>query len=494
MSKSRITAMVLVFTVAAVIEAARVSSLSVLSNNDVWWHLSSGLWILQHHQLPHSGLFSQSSALPWIATSWGYDVLLAGVYKLLDLRAIPALLMCFKAGLAVLTFVLAGGLRGKFWPAVLLCVATQYILSSTPPGPVYFSILFFGTELLLLLESRTAGSKRLIWLPLLFLASANLDIHFVYGIVLLILFVGAVAVGWVWLKDRQNAVSLRAAGVALLLSIFATLITPYFYHPYAVFLASATSAANGYFPDFRSMSFHRPQDYALLLLAMTAFLALGMRRSRDPFLIGALLASAIFSFHSQRDAWVVALSSLAVIATAIPEREMTVADGLSSLQRWATAVVVLLVLIAAFARVPRSREALLAKIGESYPVEASAYIREHRLPQPMFNNYEWGGFLDWYLPEYPAAIDGRAELYGGDFLIQYFSAMHADIPYSEFPTMREAQTLLLPADSLMGQALRNVPGFQVAYNDKVAVVLTKEQFGSDQQSALSRDKQYDAKP
>jgi hypothetical protein len=492
MSKPRIAAMLVLFTAAAGIEAVRLSSLSALSNSDVWWHLSSGLWILQHHRLPHTGLFTQSSSLPWIAVSWGYDVLLAGAYKLLALRAIPALLMCFKAGLAVLTFVLAGGLRGKFWPAILLSVAVQYILGSTPPGPIYFSILCLGTEFLLLLKSRTTGSKSLIWLPALFLAWANLDVHFVYGIVLLVIFLGALAIVRTWRNDRPDAVSFRIASGAVVLSICATLITPYFYHPYSVFLTSSSSAANSYFPDFCSMSFHQPQDYALLLLTMTAFLALGMRRSRDLFLIGALVACAIFSFHSQRDVWVVTLASLAIIAMAIPEREMTAGDHLGSWQAWATAVAVLVVLIGAFALVPRHRDALLAKIGESYPVEASAYIREHRLAQPMFNNYEWGGFLDWYLPEYPAAIDGRAELYGGDFLIEYFSAMNADIPYSEFPAMRQAQTLLLPANSLMGQALRNVPGFQVAYNDKVAVVLTKGQTTNEQRSAVQTDKDYEA--
>lgn len=493
MSKPRIATMLLLFTVAAVVEAARLSSLSALSSNDVWWHLSSGLWIIQHHQMPRNGLFSQSSALPWIATGWAYDALLASLYKVFDLRAIPVLLMSFKVALAILVFFLAGGLRGKFWPAVGLSVAAQYILGSIEPGPVYFSILGFGTELLLLLGSRRIGSKSLIWLPVLFLAWANLDLRFVYGIALLILFLGALTVGQVWLNFRETAVSLRTSGIAVALSIIATLITPYFYQPYGVFFTSLTSAANDYFPDFHAMTFHQPQDYALLLLTMTAFLTLGMWRSRDPFLIGSLIACAIFSFHSQRDAWLVTLASIAIIATAVPEREMAAIHSVTSLQGLAAGVIVLLVLIVAFMRIPRQRELLLAKVGESYPVGASTYIRTHGLPQPMFNNYEWGGFLDWYLPEYPAAIDGRAELYGGDFLIQYFNAMNADIPYSAFPAMRQARTLLLPASSVMGQALCNVSGFKVAYSDKVAVVLTKGGLTSERESGAQDDNQYDAR-
>jgi hypothetical protein len=485
MNKSRLAVMLLLFTAAAVIEATRLSSLSALSNNAVWWHLSSGLWILQHHQLPHNGLFSQSSALPWIDTSWAYDALLAGLYKLLDLRAIPVLLMCFETGLAVLTFLLAGGARGKFWPAVLLSVAAQYILGNVPPGPVYFSILCLGIELLLLLASRTIGSKSLLWLPWLFLAWANLDVHFVYGIALLILFLGALWAGEAWLSVRQT-VPLRRASVAVMLSIIATFITPYLYRPYRIFLVSFTNSANVYFPDFRAMSFHQPRDYALLLLTMAAFLALGVRRSRDPFLIGLPVASAILSFRSERDVWVVTLASIATIASALPEPETSEVHGWWRWQGLAAAALVVAILVIAFTRIPRSRDVLLAKVGESYPLEASAFIHEHGLPQPMFNNYEWGGFLDWYLPEYPAAIDGRAELYGDD----YFNAMNADIPYSEFPAMSRARTLVLPADSLMGQALGKVSGFQVVYSDKVAVVLTRPALASEPGSSAGSDKQY----
>ena|SRR5215469_16874072 len=84
MAKLRIPAMLLLFVSAALIEAFRLSSLSTLTNADIWWHLSSGLWMLQHRAFPHSGLFSQSPTLPWIASSWAYDLLLAGGTSWLD--------------------------------------------------------------------------------------------------------------------------------------------------------------------------------------------------------------------------------------------------------------------------------------------------------------------------------------------------------------------------------------------------------------------------
>src|SRR5579864_1652813 len=174
MAKLRTPLLLLLFSAAALLEVFRLSSLSAVANCDIWWHLSSGLWILQNRVFPHEGLFSQASGQAWSASSWGYEVLLGLAYKVLGLRTIPFFLMCFKAALAVLTFLLAGGIRGRFWPAVGLSVIAQYVLGAIPPAPAYFSILFFAIEMLLLLEARRSGSVRpLWWLVPLFLVWAN---------------------------------------------------------------------------------------------------------------------------------------------------------------------------------------------------------------------------------------------------------------------------------------------------------------------------------
>ena len=146
--------MVLLFATAGVLEARNLTSLSTLANADIWWHLRTGLWILQNHALPHAGLFSQSPDSPWIATSWTYDLKLAIFYKLFGLAAIPIFSISFKAGLAIVTFLLAGGRRGNFWAAVAVSAIAQYILAAVPATPLCCSVLLFGVELLLLLESR----------------------------------------------------------------------------------------------------------------------------------------------------------------------------------------------------------------------------------------------------------------------------------------------------------------------------------------------------
>jgi len=137
----------------------------------------------------------------------------------------------------------------------------------------------------------------------------------------------------------------------------------------------------------------------------------------------------------------------------------------------------LAIVLAVFAlaiRVPRNRETLLAKTGEHFPVRACDYIREHRLPEPLFNSYLWGNFLTWYLPEYPVAIDFRRGLYPDEEESNYFKVMNAELPYQALPSLQRAGTLLLERGTVMAEALETMPGFQVAYQDEISLVLLHE--------------------
>jgi hypothetical protein len=108
-------------------------------------------------------------------------------------------------------------------------------------------------------------------------------------------------------------------------------------------------------------------------------------------------------------------------------------------------------------------------------VGAADYIRDHHLPQPLFNPSQWGGFLMWYLPDYPVAIDGRAELYNDDQNIRYARFLQSQIPYSAYAPISRARTILLEKDSIKAQVLSRMPGYQVAYSDDVATVLLRKE-------------------
>lgn len=257
----------------------------------------------------------------------------------------------------------------------------------------------------------------------------------------------------------------------------ATFVNPYGYHPYSALLASQSSAVNIYLADHAAMRFHQPQDYVLLLLAMTAFVCFGMRRSVDLFQIIVLVGSMALAFHSQRDNWLLVLAATAcmgksMLATREPFAQLASRWSLQEIMGLVTSVAV--VALAFEMWIPRQPALLWTEVAQRFPVRASNYIRQHSLPVPLFNSYSWGSFLTWYLPEYPVAIDGRRGLYADDEAVNYFRVMKADIPYRGYSPMSLARTLLLNKTEVMAEALRSLPGFQVAYEDEISIVLLQD--------------------
>jgi len=481
LSAIQIVALTLVLAASPLLELKTLSSLWAPANSGTWLSLPTGTWILRNHGAPHVGLFSQSTKLTWIDPNCAYDLFAAVAFRLLSLRALVAIAMLSKLGLVLTAFLLAGGMRGRFWLALALSAFSQYLLANVLPGPTACSVVFFAIELYLVSNAFDNGNARpLFLLPPLFFLWVNVDLQFGFGILLLFLFVGALLLKRFLPIDIDGTLPsttlINLAGLVTAACLLATILNPYGYQPYQVFMAHFTSAANAYLPRAQALGFRQLRDYLLMLLAMAAFLTLGRRRSRDPFKILLLICATAFSFRAQRDLWLIVLVSIWVIGEAFDQRDKVAnpplfCDRRSRRLLFPVAASIILVCGAFFA-IP-STDRLTAEIGNAYPVSASNYIRSNALPQPLFNSYEWGGFLAWYLPDYPVAIDERAGFYPDDYLVQYFKAMNAEIPYTAFSPMKDAGTLLLPRHSVMGEALRNVPAFRKAYEDDVAIVLVR---------------------
>jgi hypothetical protein len=480
----RLLVILLLLTIAPLYESHHITA---FSNGDIWWHLRTGLWILQNHSIPHQGLFSQFPEKTWVASNWGFDALAAFVYKLIGLRAIPSILMAFKLGLAAITFLLAYIGQKRFWPAVLLSAAAQYVVVGLQPLPILFSILFFGIELVLLLQSRRSGDVRpLFWLPLLFACWANLHEEFVLGILLLGIFIVVGATEQLLHNVGINGVGRPSVPVSKSLAVAAiscaaTLLTPYTFRLFPTIMPTLYSPAGiESFAEMMSMEFRRPQNFVLLILVMGAFFVLGRERSRDLFKLSVLCIFAMLSFRFQRDAWCVVLPSIAVLADWQSHHQVDVQshrrprDWRRGIPILATTIVI--AFSVAILRMPSNSE-LEKSTQQVFPLNACDYIRTNHLPGPIFNSYSWGGYLTFFLPEYPVAIDGRLSFYGDEANETYFKVTAGTSRLEDDPSFVGARTILIERNSGMATALTSLPQlreqFHVAYKDDLAIVLVR---------------------
>lgn len=484
-SWSRAFILTVLFTTAAVYATAKFSA---LTSPEVWIHLRTGLWILQTHSIPRTGLFSQSSTLPWIDASWGFDLIAAVLFKLFGLRTILIWLIGLRTGLAISTFVLARVAGARFWSAVILSAWAQYVTWAFQPTPAALSILLFGFELAILVSCRqTAKTRVLYWLPLLFLFWANLHIQFVAGLLLLLLFVFSAAIESLLanrlsrLSSEIQPLNVKRVGAVAGFSFLMTLLNPYHVHIFPLFMSLYTPVGFEHFAELSSMNFRQPQQYGLMLLIMIGFLALGRsRQSFDLFLFTSLLAGTLVAFRIERDGWMAVLPAVAAISSRfrIGEITETLADRAerSANLRW-SAVLTAAVLLVSAVLLPRDL-VLQNRIARDFPVKACDYIAANRLPQPLFNDYEWGSFLTWYLPGYPVDVDGRVELYGNDSLSAYFDTIGGQKLLESDPVVEHQNTLLLERKSAMAKALTDFPAlraeYRLVYQDDIASVFVRQ--------------------
>ncbi|MGB8063569.1 MAG: hypothetical protein WCF26_16870 [Candidatus Sulfotelmatobacter sp.] len=452
-------------------------------DNDIWWHLKVGDWILEHSGFPHTGILSRTAAdRPWMAYSWIYEVLLSFFHSRFHLIGIGVYGLLLTLAVTYSVFWMIHRLSGSFWRACLLATATcAAFLFNVFPRPVFFSMMLFAVTLTLLLEARRTGRPQLLyWLPPLFVLWANAHVQFVYGLFLLGLFVAisllqrAAAKYARFAPDSWLSPSLPSSTLLAILGVcvVATCIGPYSYHLYfVVFGYVKAKFPYSFIGEFQALRFRNYSDFVQLLLTGFAFYALGSQKRLDPFLLALLSIASIVGFRTARDSWFICIPAAACIAEALEGGKRAYSDTIA--EKLGLAVVVAL-LITLYARsMGFNSPNLRLAIADMYPVQAINFLHDHPQRGPLYNTFDWGGFISWYMPEYPVAIDGRTDLYGDEIDTRFYLTENGDASYAEDPYLAQANLFLLPRRKPLAIVLASDARFSLVYQDSLAVVFVR---------------------
>ncbi len=109
-------------------------------------------------------------------------------------------------------------------------------------------------------------------------------------------------------------------------------------------------------------------------------------------------------------------------------------------------------------------------MADVFPVEAAKVVRERGYPGPLFNDFDWGGYLIWSLPEHPVIVDGRTNLHGDERLTR-LGAAWAGVPgWQDDPDLAAAGVILANAATPLATLLETDPRFERVYADDMAKV------------------------
>lgn len=454
---------------------------------DIWWHLKVGDWIVQHLAVPHTGILSRTAAdRPWVAYSWGYEVMLSRAYAWFGLLGVGLFGTMLAIAIAFAVYWMARRLSGRFWIACLLAAATcSAFLFDMMPRPGFLSIVLFAVTLTLILQAQRSGQRQtLYWLPLIFLCWANLHIQFIYGLFLvgLLLAVNLAQRGAARLGVEASLLASPTLPAGTLAAVFgacviATLIGPNSYHLYEV-VANYSHAKVPYSTiiELQALSFRAFSNYVELLLAGAAFYAVGWQKRIDLFKLALLVIGSVVAFRTMRDAWFLCIPAAACLADQSIDAVVDAADRGSQDTALELAGVFTFVALAMllFARDTEfTTRGLDRAMTGTFPVRAVNFLRRNPQPGPLYNTFDWGGFLMWYMPQYPVAIDGRNDLYGDGLDERFFRTQSGDLSYKTDPALNEAGVILLRKTDGLVYSLSLDPNFQRIYEDELATIFVR---------------------
>ena len=106
----------------------------------------------------------------------------------------------------------------------------------------------------------------------------------------------------------------------------------------------------------------------------------------------------------------------------------------------------------------------------TFPVEAARMVEEQGYAGPLFNDFNWGGYLIWALPELPVSIDGRTNLHGDERIVRFGQTWSGLPGWEKDPDLARAGVVIAQANSALASLLLHDRRFIQVHQDDVAHV------------------------
>jgi hypothetical protein len=377
-----------------------------VSDNDTWWHLKTGQYMLEHHALPVPDPFSYTTYLhktvlageaeardfnlthEWLAQILFYRLYsIAGYAGLVMLRSLLLTGFCAVVGWAVYRRT------GGFYRAVLATLAAATVAYQfLSDRPYLITFLFLGLTIVIV------ESGRRLWLLLpLFLVWANCHGGFFMGWAVLGAYCGEALL--LRLRGKPPAGE-KQLWLFSLGSILITGLNPNGLRVLPIMLTYRNSPMQSTIWEWQYPLPWPPVPFSVLLACALVVLVWQRRRARIAdwlllLIFGAAAVSAV------RNIILAGIVGPLIIFTYVPwKRVLPVAA------EYALAALLIVAAIPPIAR------------GDAFQFHASEwkfcggavdFLKQHHITAAMFNSYEMGGYLIWRLwPQERVFIDGRA--------------------------------------------------------------------------------------
>jgi hypothetical protein len=489
----------MVFFLAANLSVVRVTIIS--SDSDPCWHWQEGNWMLQHHAVLRTELFSHTRGgsplvdLWWLSEivtalagnllGWGGIVLVAAVVVATCVWLLHRQLLAEGNDLILSTALtlLAAAVCATHWLA-RPHLATQLL------------VLVFAWQLRWFQRGRVTTRKLLILLPALTALWANLHGAFIIAFVLIgvhlvgtVLSLARVTVGR-RAEPRRRAMVLAALVVACVL---ASLLNPNGWELLLhIFRYMRSPLLMGFAQEYLPPNFRDPGMLPFALMLVLTLLTLWVFRSRVNATDGLLLLVwVVLSLRMVRNAPLFALVAAPILAehwnaylrAAPPSFFMrcyqNVCARLTSVDQMAGArglpmlATIAMVLVLAKPQLFGGPPLISTELpATQFPTSAVEFLRHSptAVTGEMFNEYMWGGYFILVMPERKVFIHPNLDAYGEELTRQFLQVNNIRPGWENVLTRYRVGWTILPRDHPLNQVLARRNDWNLVYADPIASI------------------------
>lgn len=452
----------------------------VLGDPDVWWHLKTGAWILQHRAVPTTDTFSYTFAgQPWIAKEWLSQVIYflaftAGGWN--GVAALVAIVVGVAAGL------LYWSLSESFRPSmaasvVLVCLLVTSSAITARPHLLTLPLLVIWTAGLF--QASQKGNAPNFLLLVVILAWANLHAAFTMGFVIAF---------FAFLDFLETTRLTRKPALLAWLGFLAlcplvTLIHPYSYHAMmatlAVFRTNEGTLPIGEWQPFNAQQ--QAVHAGVLLLLLFAGLTSGFRLGLARALLIVLL-TYLFMTHVRYAFFlypVLVLLVAPVVALQFPK--LSAAQWRSqpldpAEQRMSAAFAPAAAVVSALIVAMIGLQCWMLPTAPPQMVAVTAaidYVKSHGVTGNVLNHYNFGGPL--VFNDIPTFVDGRTDqLFIDSFGKEMQDGREDQAIFARTLAKYDIRWTIFPPEDPRLKMLQAMPGWKQVFADKFAVVYQRE--------------------
>ncbi len=444
------------------------------TDTDTWWHIRSGEYTLTEGMIYSDPFSFTKQGEEWINHSWGSQIILYLVYEIAG-----------DAGLALYTAVLS---TGGMWMLYQVCWGNVYLRAFVlvlgaataavfwSPRPHMMSFFLSTVVLYLLLIYKYRKVDRLWLVVPLMLIWANLHAGFSIGYI----FIGGFIAGEIMnhltnahSDERVPSTGIRKLIIVSLVSVAALVVNPYGFDILIVpFQTIGIGVLRDFIQEWNSPNFQERQTWPFVLLLFVTFGAVGVSNKRlDWTHFIWMMGTAFMALTAGRNIAVFAVVTVPVLTHHLDayftEKGWIIkpVTQVPKQQARLNLVILIVVMLGALLNVVAvlEPERVDEAQREALPVQMAEFLNAEKPEGPMFNSYDWGGYLIFAVPDYPVYTDGRTDLYKDEFLMQYIRIATGRDGWQEQLDADRVNLVVVERGSGLAQRLVNAKDWVLIY-------------------------------